>query len=81
MVEKDLQAIKKAHLVFAVVDGLDAGTVYEIGFARALGKPVVVYSEREKGGESLKMMEGSNCVMCTNFATSIYSALWEAVKI
>lgn len=81
VVEKDLQAIKKAHLIFAVVDGLDAGTVYEVGFARALGKPVVVYSEREKGGESLKMMEGSNCVMCTNFATSIYSALWEAVKI
>lgn len=81
VVEKDLQAIKKAHLVFAVVDGLDAGTVYEVGYGRALGKPVVVYSEREKGGESLKMMEGSGCVMCTNFATSIYSVLWEAVKI
>lgn len=80
VVEKDLQAIKKAHLIFAISDGLDAGTIYEIGYARAIGKPVVVYSERESE-ESLKMMEGSSCIVCSNYATAIYSALWEAAKI
>jgi len=79
VVEKDLLAIKKAHLIFAVSDGLDAGTIYEIGYARAIGKPVVVYSERESE-ESLKMMEGSGCIVCSNYTTAIYSALWEAAK-
>lgn len=80
VVEKDLHAIKKARLVFAVTDGLDAGTIYEIGYARAIGKPVVVYSERESK-ESLKMMEGSGCIVCSSYTTAIYSALWEAAKI
>lgn len=81
VVAKDLGAIKSSHLLFALADGLDAGTIYEIGYARALGKPVVVYSERDYGSGSLKMMEGSGCVMCSDYTTAIYSALWEAVKI
>lgn len=80
VVRKDLEAIDAADLVLALTDGLDAGTVYEIGYARALRKPVVVYSERHKG-ESLKMMEGSGCTMCENYTTALYMTLWEAVKL
>lgn len=80
VVQQDLDGIRDSDLVFAVADGLDTGTIYEIGYARAEGKPVVVYSERESE-ESLKMMEGSGCVICTNFATAIYSTLWEAAKL
>lgn len=80
VVVKDLEAIDASHLVLALADGLDAGTVYEVGYARAHGKPVVVYSERHKG-EGLKMMEGSGCTMCHDYTTAVYSALWEAVKL
>ena len=80
VVIQDLQAIKECDLVLAISDGLDAGTVYEIGYARALSKPVVVYSERHKG-ESLKMMEGSGCTLCDNYTTALYTTLWEAVKL
>jgi len=80
VVTKDLEAIRNCDLVLAITDGLDAGVIYEIGYARALGKTVVVYSERHSG-ESLKMMEGSGCVICTDFTTALYSTLWEAVKI
>lgn len=80
VVEKDLAAIHESHVVFAVADGLDAGTIYEVGYARAGGKPVVVFCERHYG-EGTKMMEGSGCTMCENYTTAIYSALWEAVKI
>jgi len=80
VVAKDLEGIDASHLVFAIADGLDPGTLYEIGYARAKGKPVVVYSERQKE-EDLKMMEGSGCVMCHGYATAIYSALWEAAKL
>lgn len=81
VVAKDLKAIVQSDIVFAIADGLDAGTIYEVGYARALGKPVVAYSERHYGSESLKMMEGSGCVMCSDYTTAVYSALWEAIKI
>lgn len=80
VVGKDLEAIHASDLVFAITDGLDTGTIYEIGYARALGKPVVVYSERHRG-ENLKMMEGSDCILCADYTTAIYCALWEAVKL
>lgn len=80
VVGKDLEAIVDSDIVFAITDGLDAGTVYEIGYARALGKPVVVYSERQST-EHLKMMEGSACTICTDYTTALYSTLWEAVKL
>ncbi|MDB5792352.1 MAG: hypothetical protein JWQ80_2376 [Massilia sp.] len=80
VVQQDLDAIKNSDIVFAIVDGLDAGTLYEIGYARALGKPVVVYSERESN-ESLKMAEGSDCVICKNYTTALYATLWKAAEI
>ncbi|TXH03065.1 MAG: nucleoside 2-deoxyribosyltransferase [Nevskiaceae bacterium] len=76
----DLEHIQKSDLVMAITDGLDSGTIYEIGYARALNKPVVVYSERHRG-ESLKMMEGSGCAICGEYTTALYATLWEAVKI
>jgi nucleoside 2-deoxyribosyltransferase len=80
VVQQDLDAIKASDIVFAIADGLDAGTLYEIGYARALGKPVVVYSERESD-ESLKMAEGSDCIICRNYTTALYSTLWKAAEI
>lgn len=80
VVARDLEGIEASDLVLAITDGLDAGTIYEIGYARALNKPVIVYSERHNG-ESLKMMRGSGCIICSEYTTALYSTLWEAVKI
>jgi nucleoside 2-deoxyribosyltransferase len=79
VVQKDLDGIKAADAVFAIADGLDAGTLYEIGYARALGKPVVVYSESESE-EDLKMMSGSDCIVQDDYATAVYRMMWEAVS-
>jgi nucleoside 2-deoxyribosyltransferase len=81
VVARDLEALDESHIVFAICDGLDAGTIFEIGHARSRNIPVVVYSERHDGGESLKMMEGTGCVLCQDYTTAIYSALWEAVQL
>ena len=75
VVDKDLQAIKDCDLVLAIVDGLDAGTLYEIGYARAIDRPVVVYCEQEKR-EDLKMMEGSACHLVADFTSAIYRTVW-----
>lgn len=79
VVPLDLQAIRDCDSVFAVVDGLDAGTVYEIGYARALGKPVVVYCENE-ASESLKMMQGSDCFVMPDFVSALYKMSWVAIS-
>lgn len=76
---KDIEGIEKADLLYAVVDGLDAGTLFEIGYARARGKPVVAFVQNERE-EDLKMLEGSGCLIENDFVTSIYKASWLAAE-
>lgn len=76
----DLEAIHESDLLLAVGDGMDAGTVYEIGYARALKKPVVLYCENESE-ENKKMMQGSGCTMRNDFVSSVYATLWAAMSL
>lgn len=80
VVPLDIQAIEECDLVFAAADGLDPGTIFELGYARSLDKPVVIYSETQVGTESLKMMQGTGCEIYANFTTAIYAARWRAVE-
>ncbi|MBD8204779.1 PfkB family carbohydrate kinase [Pseudomonas viridiflava] len=77
VVQKDLDAIHECDLLFAVGDGLDAGTIYEIGYAKALNRPVVLYAENESA-ENKKMMEGSGCRITNDYVSAIYQTVWEA---
>ena len=80
VVHKDIEGIRECDMMFAIADGLDAGTIFEIGYARSLGKPVIVYCENEKE-EDRKMMEGSGCRICKEYSTAIYQASWEAAEL
>lgn len=80
VVEKDLEGVRDCDLLFAIGDGLDSGTIYEIGYARALHKPVVFYAENESS-QDMKMMEGSNCSITDDYVSAIYSLVWDAVEI
>lgn len=79
VVDRDLEGIHGSDLLLAIADGLDAGTIYEIGYACALDKPVIVLCERESE-ESMKMAQGSGCIMCSTYTTALYSTLWEAAS-
>lgn len=70
VVPKDISAIKECDALFAIVDGLDSGTVFEVGFARALGKPVFVFAQ-QVSDQDLKMMVGSDCIVSDDFASLI----------
>ncbi|NJD90725.1 MAG: nucleoside 2-deoxyribosyltransferase [Geobacter sp.] len=72
----DLEGLDRSTVVFAVVNGIDPGTIFEIGYARAKGIPVVVFVQNEKN-EDLKMIEGSNCSIFNDFSTAIYHAAWK----
>ncbi|MEX5364895.1 PfkB family carbohydrate kinase [Pseudomonas guariconensis] len=80
VVQKDLDAIHDCDLMLAIGDGLDAGTIYEIGYARALKKPVIMYVENESE-EDQKMMAGSDCILIDDFVTSIYQTAWKAAEV
>ncbi|HWB04281.1 MAG TPA: PfkB family carbohydrate kinase [Verrucomicrobiales bacterium] len=75
--EPDTKGILEADVVFACVDGLDAGTLFEIGFAKANQKQVVVFVQNERS-EDLKMLEGSRCSIQKDFVTAVYKCAWIA---
>lgn len=76
---KDIDALKECDCVFAIVDGLDSGTMFEIGYAVAHGKRVVAYVENETEG-SLKMLTGTGCDVEKDFTTAIYKTCWYAAE-
>lgn len=80
VVSKDLDGIRAADFVFAIGDGLDSGTIYEIGYARALNKPVIVYCENESE-ENKKMIEGSGCILAKDYVGAVYQAIWLAAGL
>lgn len=80
VVSQDLAALDVCDLMLAIGDGLDSGTMYEIGYAKALGKPVIMYTENEST-ENIKMMQGSGCHLCDDYVTSIYKTVWIASEL
>lgn len=80
VVPADLKALNDSNIVFAVIDGLDAGTLFEVGYARSIGKPVVAFVQNETEG-SLKMLAGSGCEIVNDFASAIYQAAWMGMAL
>lgn len=75
VVQKDIDAIDECDAMYAIFDGTDPGTLFEIGYARSLNKPVIILAENPKE-EELKMYEGSGCQIFSDFTTSIYHTSW-----
>jgi hypothetical protein len=73
--EQDLKGLAESDLVFAVVTGLDAGTLFEVGYARGIGKPIIALAENVST-ENLLMLSGTNCDICSDVASAIYKASW-----
>lgn len=79
VVHKDIKGLNESEIVFAVIDGLDSGTLFEVGYAISQGKKVVAFVQNESE-ESLKMLEGTNCIIEKDFTTAIYKLYWEIGK-
>lgn len=76
---KDIEALKNSRAVLAVIDGVDTGTVFEAGYARALEKPVVAFSQSTPD-EPLKMISGTGCEIVPDFVSAMYRVAWRALK-
>lgn len=71
----DLAALDDCDAVFAILDGLDSGTVFEVGYARALKKPVYALAQAVSD-EDLKMVAGSDCRVFDDFVTALHHTAW-----
>jgi len=71
----DLRGLVACSKVLALLDGMDPGTIFEVGYARALNIPVVALVERFEP-EHLTMFEGSGCEIMHDFTTAIYRTIW-----
>ena len=74
---EDIKGLEKCDVVVAILDGLDSGTVFEVGYARALGKPVYCIAQTVPP-EDLKMIEGSGCKVYTDLVTALHHLAWRA---
>jgi nucleoside 2-deoxyribosyltransferase len=79
VVKKDLDALDDSAIVFAVLDGLDSGTLFEIGYAIKKGIPIIAYVENESL-ESVKMLEGTNCILEKDLTTAVYKCFWKLAE-
>lgn len=71
----DLAALDVCDAVFAILDGTDSGTLFEVGYARAHGKPVYALAQTVSN-EDLKMVQGSNCRIFDDFVTALHHTAW-----
>ncbi|WP_372992115.1 PfkB family carbohydrate kinase [Sulfitobacter sp.] len=78
VVTKDLAGLENSSAVLAVLDGCDAGTLFEIGYAVKLGIPVVALSQNPKEADQTMILGSDNCYVTNDFATAIYRSIWEA---
>jgi nucleoside 2-deoxyribosyltransferase len=62
------------------LDGLDSGTLFEIGYARAMNKPVIAFVQNENE-HALKMLVGTECEIVDDFVSSIYQTTWTAMAL
>jgi nucleoside 2-deoxyribosyltransferase len=79
VVGKDLSGMEDCDLILGIVDGLDSGTLFEIGYAISKGKKVICFVEYENK-KSLTMLEGTGCIFENDFATIIYKTFWILYK-
>jgi nucleoside 2-deoxyribosyltransferase len=79
VVQADIDGIEDSNVLFALCDGLDAGTLFEVGYAVKKGIPVIAFAEQTTE-EAMKMLHGTNCKVFRDFTSAIYHTQWEALK-
>ncbi|MGF7535444.1 nucleoside 2-deoxyribosyltransferase [Bacillus mexicanus] len=67
--KNDVDNVKSADLVFAIYDETDSGTMFEIGLAYAIGKPIFIFHEKEE-----------YCNLMISESLIAYFKTWEEVK-
>ncbi|WP_455843706.1 PfkB family carbohydrate kinase [Pantoea agglomerans] len=73
--DADLTAIQRSDIVFGIIDGCDSGTIFEIGYATALKKKIILLNENVPLND-LVMFHNKHTVITNDYVTAIYKTLW-----
>jgi nucleoside 2-deoxyribosyltransferase len=76
----DLEALQGCGVVFALLDSLDPGTIFEIGYARSKNIPVVCLRTEGAVGVHETMLDGTGCALFDDFGSAAYHAYWAATS-
>lgn len=76
----DLRGLEGCVAMLALIDGLDPGTLFEVGYARKAGISVVALAERVNES-NLTMFAGTDCIVESDFTTAIYKTSFQALSI
>ncbi len=71
----DLRGLHECNSVLALLDGVDTGTVFEVGYARANDIPVVGFAARPDSSD-LTMLIGTDVPIFSGLAQAAYHAMW-----
>lgn len=77
-VDADLKGLDDCTAVFAIIDGCDPGTIFEVGYAVRKGIPVVALSQNPKQGDQTMIKGSDRCVLSDDFASAVYQCVWES---
>ncbi|WP_207005354.1 PfkB family carbohydrate kinase [Trinickia mobilis] len=72
----DIAALKECDRVFAILDGMDSGTIFETGYARSEDLPVYGLAQAARA-EDLKMLVGTDCKIFDDFVTALHHTAWK----
>ena len=73
--EADLRGLEACNVVFAVIDSEDPGTIFEVGYAHRMKKPVVCLAERLPEFKKT-MFTGTGCLLFDDLSTALYQTMW-----
>lgn len=72
----DLDGLESSTAVLALTDGLDPGTIFEVGYAIKMNIPVIALAMNTES-KRLTMLRGcAGCYLTNDFASAIYRAAW-----
>jgi nucleoside 2-deoxyribosyltransferase len=77
--EKDLAGLAGCHSVLAILDGEDAGTLFEVGWATHAGIPVTGLAENPND-PAWTMARGTGAFVTADLATALYQSAWAAIR-
>lgn len=73
--EADLSGLAQCSVVLAILNGMDPGTIFEVGYATKMRIPVVALAQNVKE-EDMKMIVGSGATVVFDYCTAIYKTIW-----
>lgn len=77
VVARDLKAIKDCDAVLAILNGSSPGTLFEVGYAIALEKPVYCVAQNMRSNDT-KLPRGAGCEVHEDFISALHHLAWRS---